>query len=252
MNDTPSCPRRGLLALGISLSVGLVFSTLIMSGTVQKIKLAHQTITVKGTAERAIKSDRAVWRGSFSVRGTDLVTAYKKTQKDLETVLAWLEKNGVAKDKVTLSPVRTSNLYKEFMSKEGVLQTSSEIVGYTLDQTIEISSGDIALVSRLAKESTALIQDGIAFTSYSPEYYFTKLDDLKIQMLGEATKDARERAAQLAVNSSCKVGALRSASQGVFQITPPYSTEVSNMGQSDTTSIDKSIKALVTVEYAIE
>src|SRR4029077_8073817 len=98
----------------------------------------------------------------------------------------------------------------------------------------------------------ALIQDGIAFTSNAPEYYFTKLDDLKIQMLGQATKDARERAEQLAVNSRSKVGALRSASQGVFQITPPFSTEVSNTGQSDTTSIDKSIKALVTVEYAIE
>lgn len=252
MTDSTPCPRRGLIALGLSLSAGLVLSTLILAGTIQKIKLAHQTITVKGFAERAIKSDRAVWRGSFAVRGTDLVTVYKKTQKDLDSVLAWLEKNGVSKDKLEISPVRTNNQYKETMSKDGVLQTSSEIVGYSLEQTIEITSGDIALISRLAKDSTALIQDGIAFTSYAPEYYFTKLDDLKIQMLGQATKDARERAEQLAVNSGSKVGALRSASQGVFQITPPFSTEVSNTGQSDTTSIDKSIKALVTVEYAIE
>jgi len=252
MNENVSPPRRGLLALGVSLSVGLVFSTLILSGTIQKIKLSHQTITVKGVAERKIKSDRAVWRGSFSVRGADLVSSYRKSQKDLETVLAWLEKNGVPKQSVNISSVRTYNRFKEFTTKDGLLQTSGEIVGYTLDQGIEIASDDIALIGRLAKESTALIQDGIAFESASPEYYFTKLDDLKIQMLGEATKDARARAEQLAVNSDSKVGALRSASQGVFQITPPFSTEVSNMGQSDTTSIDKSIKALVTVEYSIE
>lgn len=252
MSETPSCPKRGLLALGVSLSVGLVFSTLVLSGTIQKIKLSYQTITVKGFADRTIKSDRAIWRGSFVVRGANLVESYKKSQKDLETVLAYLQKNGIPKEKVNLSPVRTTNQYKEYKTKDNVLQTSTEIVGYTLEQMIEITSDDIALTSRLSKESTSLIQDGIEFTSFQPEYYFTKMDTLKIQMLGEATKDARQRAEQLAVNSGSKIGPLRSASQGVFQITPPFSTEVSNSGESDTTSIDKSIKALVTVEYAIQ
>jgi hypothetical protein len=95
------------------------------------------------------------------------------------------------------------------------------------------------------------MREGIRYESRAPEYFYTKLDDLKIQMLGEAAKDARNRAEQLVSASGAKVGPLRSAQQGVFQITPPHSTDTSDYGVLDTSTVEKSIKAVVTMEYGI-
>jgi uncharacterized protein len=118
-------------------------------------------------------------------------------------------------------------------------------------QTVEITTGDVTLVARLAREATELIKLGIEFNSAAPEFYCTKLNDLKIGLLAEAAKDARSRAEQLTAGSGSKVGTLQGARQGIFQITPANSTEVSDMGISDTSSIDKKIQAVVTMEYAI-
>ena len=135
------------------------------------------------------------------------------------------------------------------MTEQGV--STHTIEGYVLTQAVGLDSEDVALVNRISKESTALIRDGIAFESSDPDYYYTKLDGLKIEMLGLAAEDARARAEQLAAKSGARLGVLRNASQGVFQITPAYSTATSGYGMYDTSTIVKAIKSVVTVEYAI-
>lgn len=239
--------RGGLAFLGFMLAAGMVVSTFLGSRSIEKIKLADQTIRVKGSSERKIDSDWAVWNARFAARAPGLTDAYAKIRKDLEAVLSYLEAAGVPRGSVGVSSVSTSIQYK--LNEKG--HATNVIEGYVLEQSVELKSGDIPLVARLARDSTALIQQGIEFSSSSPCYYYTRLNDLKIEMLGEATRDARARAEQLAKNSGCAVGALRSASQGVFQITPEYSTEVSDYGVYDTGSIRKSVKALVTVEFSI-
>lgn len=88
--------------------------------------------------------------------------------------------------------------------------------------------------------------------AYPPKYYFTQLGDLKIEMLGEAAKDGKTRAEQIAASTGNRIGAVRSAKMGVLQITAADSTEVSDAGISDTTSIDKDITAVVNVSFAVE
>ncbi|MDX2226008.1 MAG: SIMPL domain-containing protein, partial [Verrucomicrobiae bacterium] len=83
------------------------------------------------------------------------------------------------------------------------------------------------------------------------QYFYTKVDDLKIEMLGAATKDAQVRAEAMTRQTGTKLGRMRSASQGIFQITPVYSTDTSNMGILDTTSIEKIIKAVVNIEFGV-
>ena len=90
------------------------------------------------------------------------------------------------------------------------------------------------------------------FQSSEPQYFYTKLSDLKIEILAEATKDARQRVEQLAINSGCKVGTLRFASMGVLQITKAYSTEVSDYGIYDISSLEKDVKAVVTCGFSID
>ncbi|MEI6632643.1 MAG: SIMPL domain-containing protein [Chlamydiota bacterium] len=247
MNGAGQGGRHGLTLLGMMLAAGMIVSTIVASRSIEKIKLAGQTIRVKGSSEKRIVSDWAVWDARFTARDPALTAAYKKITQDLEAVLAYLERNGVSRDAVGISSVSTTIQHKP--NEKG--NPTNVIEGYVLEQSLQVKSADIPLVVRLARDSTSLIQQGIEFSSSPPNYYYTKLNDLKISMLGEATKDARARAKGLAKNSGCKVGALSSASQGVFQITPEYSTEVSDYGVYDTGSVNKCVKALVTMEFSI-
>lgn len=237
----------GPALLGAMLAVGIVIATAIVSNTVKTVKLQNQRITVKGFAERTITSDIAVWSGQITTRSPELVTAYGRLQGDLQKVLSYLEEKGVGKDEIDIPSVLTTTEYKR--TDRGVI--TNMIDGYNLVQTVKITSPDIDKVAGIAGDITVLIKDGIEIDSFSPQYYYTKLDDMKIELLGEATRNAKLRAQQLAENSGSQVGALKYASQGVFQITPVYSTDVSNYGLYDTTTIQKSVKAVVTMEYSI-
>lgn len=237
----------GLSLLGLLLAVGIIIATLVISNTVERVKTQNQRITVKGFAERTITSDIAVWSGQITARSPELVSAYDNLQADLQKVLSYLKEQGVKGDEISKSAVTTSIQYQR-TAKGG----STNIVdGYILVQTVKITSSNIEQVAEISSSVTNLIKEGIEFDSFSPRYFYTKLDDIKIELLGEATKNAGMRANSLAENSGSKVGALKYASQGVFQITPLYSTEVSGYGVYDTSTIQKSVKAVVTIEYSI-
>lgn len=237
----------GLFLLGALLSVGIVVGTIVIAKTVERVKFQNQRITVKGFAERTITSDIAVWSGQITTRSSELVTAYDSLQADLGKVLSYLEQKGISKDEIDIPSVMTTIQYQR--TDKGAYTNIVE--GYTLVQTVKITSDNIELIADVAGEITSLIKDGIEIDSYSPQYFYTKLDDMKIELLGEATKNAAMRAQQLAENSGSQVGALKYASQGVFQITPLYSTQVSDYGMYDTSTVQKSVKAVVTMEYSI-
>ena len=237
----------GLSLLGLLLAVGIIISTFVISNTVERVKTQNQRITVKGFAERTITSDIAVWEGQITARSSELVTAYDNLQADLQKVLSYLKEQGVQSNDISMSAVTTRIQYRR-TDKGG----STNIVdGYVLVQNVKISSSNIEQVAGISSSITDLIKEGIEFDSFAPRYFYTKLDDIKIELLGEATKNAGMRASSLAENSGSKVGALKYASQGVFQITPLYSTEVSGYGVYDTSTIEKSVKAVVTIEYSI-
>lgn len=237
----------GLLLLGVSLALGIIIATIVISNTVERVKTQNQRITVKGFAERTITSDIAVWSGQITARSPELVTAYDNLQADLEKVISYLKEQGVESDEISMSSVTTTIQYKR--TDKGAI--TNIVDGYVLVQTVEITSSDIEKVAEISSSVTTLIKEGIEFDSFSPRYFYTKLDDIKIELLGEATKNAGMRAKELAENSGSQVGALKYASQGVFQITPLYSTDVSGYGIYDTSTIQKSVKAVVTMEYSI-
>lgn len=246
-NSPSQGSSAGLFFLGLFLAAAVIASAIILSGTVKQIKTSNQTIRVKGYSEEKITSDMAVWNGSFVSRSSDLGEAYEKLQSDLAKIQKYLEGYGISREMVDVSSVNTMIRYRR--NDKGA--PTNEIERYDLEQTVSLRSSDVELVSKLSKESTSLIKEGIEFISNPPRYYYTKIDEMKIELLGKATKDAYERAKQLAENSGSEVGGLASATQGVFQITPAFSTEVQDYGMYDTSTIEKSIKAVVTVEYHI-
>ena len=124
--------------------------------------------------------------------------------------------------------------------------------GGTFWETLPVDINDVEKIEKIAREATELINQGILLESGAPEYYYTKIADLKIEMLAEAAKDAKTRAEQVAKSTGSSIGSVRTARMGVMQITAADSNEVSDAGINDTSSLEKDIMAVVNVGFAVD
>jgi uncharacterized protein len=214
-------------------------------------RIRHQDhrITVTGSATRRIQSDFIVWRSV--VRGQDptLTGAYKKIAADVPAVLAFIKSHAIDQKNVTVSSAAIQEVHP--LDREGRPQ-EDVTSAYVAEQTIEVSSGDIPSVEKVSRAATELLDRGIYVRSNPPLYINTKLASLKIQMLAEASKDARLRAEQMASNTGAKIGGLLTARMGVLQINPAYSTEVSAEGNNDKTTLEKDVLAVVTASFDVK
>src|SRR5690606_2242284 len=125
---------------------------------------------------------------------------------------------------------------------------------YTLRQTITVQSiteDDVTKITQLAKNTQALTNQGVIFSTYQPEYYYSKLSELRVSLLADAIKDAKARATELAESSGSRVGTLKAASTGVVQVLSPNSVEVSDYGQYDTSSIEKDVMVTVRATFTV-
>ena len=239
--------RADLWGLGILIALALIISVYLLTDTVKTVILNKGQIAVKGYAEKKITSDYATWEGTLSVHAATLTDAYQKLKNNLEITLNYLKDLGVNEKEIQVSAVQTTTHYK--YTDKGI--QTNEVDGYTLRQEVHVHSPDVNRMASVANQITDLIQEGIEISSSQPQFFYTQIDSLKIQLLGEAAKDALARAQALAVNSNSLVGTLRSAHQGVFQITPAFSTTISDYGENSTSTIDKSVKAVITMEYGL-
>ncbi len=238
-----------IIVLGVCLSFSTIAASLIVSQTAVKIvKFNKETITVTGSAQKEIKSDFTVWVCSFARRDMDLPTAYVKLAEDLAKVQTYLDQQEVALKERIVSQITTEILYQK--NSDG--RDSNQIEGYRLGQMIEVRSRDIEKIAKVSRESTALINQNIEFISFAPQYFYTSLDTLKVEMLAKATANAKQRAESMVQATGNRIGLMRSAKMGVFQITPITSTDVSDYGENDTSSLEKKVMAVVSVSFAIE
>ncbi len=234
--------------LGLFLAAGLVGSALIVADTARDVVPVRDKIQVKGYSEKRVTADMGTWTGQFNARTPSLKTAYAELQSARQKVEAFLKAQGFEGDAVDYAPVQTI-VHFRFDPQGGM---TNDVQGYELSQSVTVTSADVEKLNRLSREVSSLINEGVAFMSFPPQYYYTGLEALKLELLSDATANARERAIALAEAGGAKVGPLRSARQGVFQITPAISTDVSDYGVYDTSSIEKTVKSVVTVEFAIE
>lgn len=246
--DQRSLGLGGGAALGLFLALGLIVSAFIVADTARDVVPVRDKIQVKGYSEKRVTSDLGKWTGQFSSRTPVLKGAYAGLQESRKKVDAFLNSQGFSGDAVDFAPVQTI-VHFRYDPQGGM---TNDIQAYELSQRVTVTSRDVVKLNLLSRQVTDLISDGVVFMSFPPQYYYTGLESLKLELLAEATANAKERATALATAGGASVGALRSARQGVFQITPAISTEVSDYGVYDTSSIDKAVKAVVTVEFAIE
>lgn len=238
-----------VVILGVCIAVATIASSVILSqGFIRIMKMTREQITVTGSAQRQITSDYVVWRASFDVRDAELSQAYKKLSAELETVKRYLLAKGVREPELIVPQVLTEQLYK----KDEHGNDTNEFMTYRLTQTVEVRSENVQKLTDVSRAITELIDQGVRLTSGAPEYLYRPLDGLKIEMLAEATENAKRRAQNMAHATGNRIGPIRSARMGVFQITPIHSTEVSDYGINDISSLDKKVTAVVTASFAIE
>lgn len=233
---------------GVALAIGLVLSSLIFGWFFTKTKKTDEAVTVTGSARKRIKSDLVVWSAAVTYQSPKLADAYRSLSESIPRVKQYLISKGISENQITISSITTTALRKTGINGED----TTEITGYSLRQELEVRSNDVDKISQIARESTELINQDILIESNSPRYYYTLIGDLKIEMLGEAAKDAKTRAERIAASTGNKIGNVRSAKMGVMQITAADSTEVSDAGISDTSSIDKDVTAVVNISFAVE
>jgi uncharacterized protein len=239
----------GMLIVGVFFAGAVVFSTHLATRSLEKVKIRDQTLRVKGTAERLVEADFASWEGSIEARGPGLTEAYTALEESRRKLSEYLAKAGFSGEKVWLGPV---GIQKQFeRNREG--RETNRIESYVLSQSYAISGAgaDVEKVARTARDASQLIAQGVELDAHAPAYLCTKLPEMKMEMLSEASSNAYDRARRLAEPSGSRLGPMRSASQGVFQVTPVHSNEVSDEGLSDTTSRAKRVRAVVTVEYGV-
>ena len=186
-------------------------------------------------------------------RERPLRQAYGPLEANVAKVKDYLIAKGVPASEILPDAVSEEPVYEQVKNlKTGQYVATTQITGYTLTQTMEVKSHSVDLVDGLSRQSTELISQGVPFKSETPLYLYTKLSELKVSMQAEAAKNARDRAEQIAASSGCRLGEVRGAKMFVPQITPLYSSsERSEDNADDTSSLDKNITAVVSVDYSI-
>jgi hypothetical protein len=235
------------LRAGAVLAVANILCVVIFAYAWTRVKADPKTIQVTGSARKAIYSDLIVWSCKVSAIDADLTRAYELLKASTDKTLAHLKAQGIDEQQITTSAVGT---WKRRARDEKGNETE-KIVTYELWQDIQVSSGDVLRVAEIARQITGLIKDGVVIESNPPTYIYTKLADLKIAMLADATRDAATRAQQIAANSGAELGAIVDARMGVMQINPVHSYEASGSGQSDTSSYGKEITAVVSARFGL-
>lgn len=248
-NKTLLPPKFPQLLTGLALlSLSLVVSTAIAAKALLEVKSSNDVLIVTGSAKRPITSDYIVWGFSVSSQQPTAQAAYQDLQSQMERVQAYLQGKNVPTEAITLGAMETYAIPE--VTANG--QETGRTLAYRLTQRLEISADDVERYSELSQEATELINEGINLTVEPPQYLYTQLAPLRIEMVAEATKDAKARAEAIASNTNSKVGPVRSAQTGVFQITSRNSTDVSDMGMYDTSSIEKDITAVVSITFSME
>jgi hypothetical protein len=239
--------NNNLFNMALVLSIGLVIAASIIGWSYSKSKKGDEAITVTGSAKKRIKSDLIVWSASVTAQSGQLSEAYKQLADNVPKVKKYLVDKGIPEANITISSI--SSVQEREKDSEGNL--TGKTIGYSLKQDVQVKSNEVEKISQIAREATELINQGIFIESSAPQFIYTKLGDLKIEMLAEAAKDAKARAEQIANSTGNSIGTVRSAKMGVMQITAADSNEVSDYGLNDTTSLEKDITAVVNVSFAI-
>jgi len=237
MSDTK---QSGLFFIGLFIAIGLALSGYFIGQTMYNAKVALNTAEAKGLAERRVKADRANWNIGYTVKGkerSEISEMYNKAEQHQQTIVKILKDNGFDDNEIAIGVL--DYRYQEFRDENNKLVDQ----GHSLYGNITVETQKVEQVSKARSNVSRLIARGIDIKNMAPVYSFTKLNEIKPDMLSEATKNARIAANEFAENAGVNVGGIRSAYQGSFFIRD------AGEEYGDTRKIDKDVRVVTTITF---
>ena len=241
--------RRGiggkLIIFGVILGVCLIIAAGIGSLTFYMVRTGTDTLTVTGSVKQKVTSDLVKWTGTFqrNIPQENLKNGYAQMKADEVLVLKFFKDNGFDESVVRITPIfmEAPFQYDPNAPKE-----------YILRQNVEVQSNEIQKITSMAKNTQILIDQGVIYSTNYLEYYYTKLPELRIALLKDAVSDAKMRAQKIAESTGLQVSSIKSANAGVVQVLQVNSTDISDYGAYDTSTIEKEVMVIVTAIFNLK
>lgn len=218
------------------IAAGIIILGFAIKGGIDNIAFRDREVTVKGLAEREVQADLVTWPITYSVAGNDLSNMYDQVSRYNETIIKFLTSNGIGRDEISVNPPDTYN------ATSNQYRSNTFNYNYSISCTVTVTTKQVDKVRQLLNRQSELLKDGIAFSNSYINYQFTGLNDIKPEMIGEATKAARAAAAQFAADSDSRVGKIKNAHQGQFSIDDSDSS----------TPFIKKVRVVTTIVYYLE
>ena len=246
----------------IAIAIAAVLCTDIVTSTYHSIKVKPEKRTIKviGSAKKRISSDLIEWVAGLEARAPDRTAAYKLLREHTDKAVAFLEGQGI---KATEIQPQSATFEEEFDVhqdikvvpglKEPIKTERRTSRGFVTRAVILVRSSDVQKVEKASRQVTSLLEQGVPITSGAPSYYYTKLGELKVEMLAAAGKDCRARADNILKSAGgAGIKRLLDANMGIININPAHSTETSHEGNNDTSSFEKDIITIVRAEFELD
>jgi len=248
--------KNGRLIGTVAIAIAVVAATTIAARSWERVrtKPRERDMKVTGSAKRRIVSDLIEWSAVVSAQNPDRTAAYRALHEQMARTHAFLIEKGIQEDRISISSAAVQELFDTEVVGTGEQRVERRVFkAYGIAQSITIRSTDVAKVEKVSRQITDLLEQGVSITSHAPSYLYTKLGGLKIEMLAEASKDARTRAENVVRSAgSTQLGRLLEADMGIINVNPANSTETSEGGRNDTTSLDKDIITIVHADFELE
>lgn len=253
-----STKRITYIVTACILSVGLLGAGYNIGKGLYKAKIMNRTVTVKGLAEHDVKSDLGLWEINYREVGNDLIQIYQRIQHDQEVVFNFLKEQGFAENEIDKTQLKVEDRFANIYNQSNTQNANDQ--RYVVTAGTRIRSEKVDLIQKSAQVVDKLIQQGITLNfeasfSPNPSFYYTKLDNVRPNMLAEATKSAYNIAAQFAKDTDTSLAGVQRASQGVFQIMGRDTSTMSadwNSNQNALGSIEKKVRLVTTIDYRLK
>ena len=236
--------RQSILYIGIALILAVALGGgLVKVGAGFAARNANG-ITVTGSAKTSATADNVVWTLNVSLTRPTVAEAVTKVGNDVASVSKYLTDGGIPADALTLGSVST---YANEQWVNG--NNTGKILNYRASRDVVVRSKDVQLVSKLSQGIGTILQQGVTVNNYGPQYYISNLPELRPQLMSDAMKDAKVRAESLTKAVGGSLGSLSNVKAGPIQITTPDSTMTADYGAYDTSTIEKTVSATVSVTF---
>ena len=268
MNTEPTAqPQKNNRIIGLpplaafAIALGVVLSVWIAASTWKDVRKRpdKNNIRITGSARKRIVSDLIEWSATVEAKAPERTAAYIALKSGTEKAVSFLKAQGIKPEEIQTQSASISEEF-ETVQEDKVLQGTNVPLrterrlskGFRASQVVSVNSENIAIVEKASREITSLLEQGVSVSSRPPNYYYTRLGELKLEMLAQAAKDARARAENILQSAgNTSVGKLVYADMGIININAANSTGTSTEGNNDTSSYEKDIITIVHAEYTV-